>query len=493
MNRSSEKGIAMILALFMVLVLSVLSTSMMFVSQTETWASQNYRMTSQTRYAAESGMHRAANYIMFGYTPPSTGGADDIVNYDTTTSPVEFNGQPVVLSSDPDVASNYPVAATVNAFANTAVGAMTLNDTPVSFDSVATLMSMQEILDAGSGNNSTLQTWRIESKGGITGARSAEVEVAVVLERQPWPMYTYAAFATGSGCGVLNLTGGATTDSYDSSGAFAGPPPTDLTGGDVGSNGNLTGSGGTTVINGTLSTPRAGVGKCTSNNVTAASLNGATITEGLVELPQALEYPTPPEPDPLPPTTVTNFLGAGCPASVPVANCTPTATGAVLDPAATGGTITLDNVTVAGGAQLHLSAGTYIVNSLTTVGGSKIIIDSGPVIFQVAGKNGNGTEMVNPITIAGNSVSNPSYDPSDLQILYAGTKNVNITGGTESAMLVYAPNASVTFGGGADFYGSVVGARVTTNGATIHYDRSLANSAFTSSAYTLSSFTWKSY
>jgi type II secretory pathway component PulK len=41
MNRSNERGVAMIIALFMVLAMSVLGATLMFVSQTETLSSMN--------------------------------------------------------------------------------------------------------------------------------------------------------------------------------------------------------------------------------------------------------------------------------------------------------------------------------------------------------------------------------------------------------------------------------------------------------------------
>jgi hypothetical protein len=275
----------------------------MFVSQTETWSSQNYRMASQARYAAESGMHLASNYLMFTYAPPSTGGADDIANYTyENTSPVLIGGAPVVLSSNPDVASNYPAAAVAADFAANVVGNVTLNDIPVAFNATATLLAMQEIVDAATGANTTLQTWQIDAEGGITGARSAEVSVSVVIERQPFPMYSYAAFATGRGCGAITFAGGATTDSYDSTGAGPGVPPVpDAYGGNVGANGNLDASGGTTVINGSVSSPRGGVGNCTTNNVTATTLKGATVTDGFTQLSQPIDLEAPPEPNPLPP------------------------------------------------------------------------------------------------------------------------------------------------------------------------------------------------
>jgi type II secretory pathway component PulK len=64
MHRSDERGIALILTLFMVLILSVLGSSLVFVSRTETLSSLNYKTMSQARYGAESGVHRAANHLL---------------------------------------------------------------------------------------------------------------------------------------------------------------------------------------------------------------------------------------------------------------------------------------------------------------------------------------------------------------------------------------------------------------------------------------------
>jgi type II secretory pathway component PulK len=63
MNRQNEKGIALILALFLLLIVSVMAVSLMFISQTETWASMNYKLMSQARDGAEAGINATANYI----------------------------------------------------------------------------------------------------------------------------------------------------------------------------------------------------------------------------------------------------------------------------------------------------------------------------------------------------------------------------------------------------------------------------------------------
>ena len=88
MRISNEKGIALVLSLFLLTAMSLLGASLMFLSQTETYSSMNYRLMSQARYGAESGIQKAANYVLYSYTPPVTGGADPIANYNTNVTPV---------------------------------------------------------------------------------------------------------------------------------------------------------------------------------------------------------------------------------------------------------------------------------------------------------------------------------------------------------------------------------------------------------------------
>jgi hypothetical protein len=490
MMRSNEKGIALILVLFMVLVVSTLITSLIFVSQTETWSSQNYKLMSQTRYAAESGVNVAVNHLMFTYVPPGTNAGDPLANYDMTVSPVTYNGQPVVLSNTV-AGSNYPINAVRDAFIAATQGALTTDNGNANFSATATLTSMQTIINAYTLTPVALMTWEIDGMGSVSGARSAETEVSAVLERPKSPAYSYAAFATSNGCAALSFNGGATTDSYDSANPGAGPTPT-LTadGGNVGTNGNLTGVGNTTQINGSLSTPRSGVGNCTANNVTAQTLNGAAVTDGLVELAQPIGFPTPDPPNPLPPTNNVAFTQAGgCPAGLGAPSCAASAGGATLTPSTVGGTMVLGNVTTNGNADLHLNAGTYIVNSLTMAGNSHIIVDSGPVIFQIAGQ-----DVATPLVITGDGVSNTTYDPTNLQFVYGGTGNIQMAGGSLTSALLYAPNATGAIVGGSDWYGAVILRQLTeTGGAAIHYDIQLQNSAFVAGNYGMSAFTWKKF
>jgi type II secretory pathway component PulK len=67
----NEKGVALILTLILLLILSVMAISLLFMGQAETWSSMNYRMMTQARYGAEAGINQAANYIQFTYAAPT--------------------------------------------------------------------------------------------------------------------------------------------------------------------------------------------------------------------------------------------------------------------------------------------------------------------------------------------------------------------------------------------------------------------------------------
>lgn len=483
-----DDGIAMVLALLFMLAFSSLGAAVMVLSRTETLSSVNYRMMSQARYGAESGVHKATHFLLNGYALPGTV-ADPLANFDTTVTPVRYLGQPVVLSTLPGVAPNYPVAATQTAFAAAAQGALAAGAASVVYTTSAELMSMRSVVPYGASMATVVQTWRITARGSIQGAREAEVEVSALLERQVVPAHTYAAFATNSGCGALSFSGGVRTDSYDSSAMTMddGVPETDDTWGHVGTNGNLT-EGGGSVVNGSLSTPRSGVGGCNAGAVTALTLLGsAQVTEGVVALPQSVQYPLPDAPSPLPPTTTTSVVStSGCGVLTLTSGiCTGGAGALTLDPQ--GAPMELGNVQVTGGATITLEAGTYNINSLKLTGGSTIVIGSGPVILNVAG-----TDDATPIDFEGGATANESFDPSMFRIHYAGTGTLKLTGGATVAAIVYAPLANASIAGNADVYGSVLaGTLAATGGAQFHYDRRLSRDFFTTGPQMMSAFSWK--
>jgi hypothetical protein len=502
MARSDERGIALVMALLMVLLVSILTASMIAVARSEAMSSVSYRAMSQVRYGAESGVHAAVNHLLNTYVPPGINPADPLASYDMTVSPVTFGvgGDPVVLSSDPGVDSNYPVNDVRDAFIAGSRGTLNANGRQITYAARARLISMRQLTNAFTGTPATLQTWEIEGVGSVDGAGAATVEVVATLERQPVPAFSYAAFATFNGCDALSFAGGATTKSYDSSAPLVGgkPDTSPASGGDtygnVGTNGNLETSGQPTQINGTLSTPRSGIGNCTTNNVTAATLaNPKDVTGGLVTLPQPIEFPTPDPISPAPPTNDVGFSAGGCPSGAPY--CAKSDGEFTLAPPA-GTVVQMGNVKFSGNAVLNLHGGTYEVNSLSLGGNGTINVvpGTGPVIIKIAGKDSSGNDLAMALNLEGNGVSNPTYDPTMLQFIYGGKGTVKLTGGSDAAMLVYAPNASGSISGGADFYGSIVTNKITaTGGSTINYDRRLQRSMLVPGNPAMSSFSWRTF
>ena len=405
------------------------------------------------------------------------------------------------------------------------------------------------------------------------------------VESTTSPAVSYGAFATSATCGSLKFSGGASTKSYDGSAALVGGNPVTANNtGNVGTNGNLTDSGGAT-INGTLSTPRVGVGSCSSGNVDAnTSSGGASVTGGLIQLPSAVNLPTPAIANPslgsptgtsLNITNSSKCTDAAIVAIVPAANCTTNATGN-LTITATGATpLVLGNVSVTSSGNLTIassaSTATYTMGDLSVAGAGHLSMGTTgaglqPIVLNAASISSSGggvatlatatvnTNSVNisggtsltlansaavtmnivntftmsgggaltlgtsgspaslllnvvntvgvttPLDFSGGTVANPSFDSSKLLIQYGGTGNINLSGGTSQAEVIYAPNAPVSFSGGSALYGEVIASTVTdSGGATIYYDRNLANKGlFATTKYftgnpMLSSFSWKKY
>jgi Tfp pilus assembly protein PilX len=537
--RGKERGIALVLSLFLMMAMSIVAASLMFLSQTETYSSMNYRLMSQARYGAESGIQKAANFLVYPatYTPPSTGGADSMANYNTTVSPVTYNGNPVTLKATA-AQSNYPVSSVKTAFANAMATTLSAGTTSVNFSPTATLLSMEEV-PAGnsvSGAAFTIQTWQIVSDGTIgAGSRTATVEVSAIIDTQKIasnsPSLGYSVFATAAGCGALQFSGGSTTSSYTMSGSS--PVVANLNG-NVGTNGNLTASGGAHV-NGTLSTPRVGVGSCSSGNVDAETTSGGAQVcsnpgvpatcgaPSIVHLPQALSLAAPTIVNNHPPTTsmsVVNNTTCAVFALVAPATCSGVngGSGLTIDPH--GSTVNLGSLSTSGGATVTLLGGSYNINSINLSGGSTFNVKSGEVDMTVTnnvsfsgGAHLNidsatsgalvmgivNTTGVSPVVdLSGGNVSNPSYSSKQFQIDYAGTGAIKLSGGAQTAMVVYAPNAPITLSGGSDLYGELVASTLTdTGGAALHYDMALQNSGlfntlkFQPGNSMMSGFSWK--
>jgi len=334
-SKKNEKGIALVLTMILLVIMSVMAISLTFISRTETWSSMNYRMMSQARDGAESGINNAANYLMNTYPAP----ASPSTTFNTAPYPVQTtgfsSGHDIVLSANSSITANYPTTSVQTAFNADGVGkgSFSAGNTTVNYATSAKLLSVQSINTFG-GGTATIPVWEVTSAGSINGVPSATEQVTAVLERNIVPTFQYAAFATSQDCSALQFGGGGTTDSYLSGIGLpmtGVKPTTTASNGNIGTNGNLATNGNPTTINGTLSTPRAGTGTCSAGNVTAwtdtsgyvtgpAGCGGA-VSCALVELPQNIVYPTPTIPaagtvniatnGSCPPTTGVGSLPAG--------------------------------------------------------------------------------------------------------------------------------------------------------------------------------------
>jgi len=399
------------------------------------------------------------------------------------------------LSAFSGVNGNYPLAAAQTAFASAAQGSLPAGEAVVLYSATATLLSMRTLVPYASAGTQVVQTWKLTGRGAIQGARQADVEVSAVIERHIVPTFTYGLFATYPFCEALYFSGGTTTDSYDSSNItlVSGLPQTIPSGGHIGTNGSLT-QGGGAAVRGSLSTPRSGVGNCRSGAVTALDLNGnAVVNDGLVKLPQQVDFQAPDVPSPLPPTTTTTINGSTTCSGVPISSgaCTITyptmGVGSVtLDPQGTN--MPLDNINVTAGATLTLKAGTYFVNSMKLTGNSKVVVASGPVILNFAG-----VDQGTPVDFEGGAIINSTFVPANFRVLYAGTGRMKLTGGTTTTAAVYAPKADAEVSGGAHYFGGIVADTIKlTGGVKIHVDRRLRD-FFGVGPQMMSVFTWKEY
>ena len=537
MKTANEKGVALITTLILLAVLSVMAVSFMFLSQTETWSTMNYRLMSQARDGAEAGVNAASNYLLgnnttYVYAPPDLTGTDLISQYTVTSYPVKYNGNPVILSASGNATANYPYATARTNYNTSGVGKGSLTTTvgavtlTVNYATYATLLAMRNVTVYG-GGTATIQTWLITSDGTINnGVRNATVEVSAILERPIVPAYNYAAFAESNQCSALTISQAQTViESYDSS---VSPAPGGIlaSDGNVGTNGNLNVSSNAT-IDGSLSTPAVGTGTCVNGAGGASTAEtacaGCTVTGGIVELPQPVSLLTPSLPSPMPPITAQSGnqdCGSGGSA---IPNCRDHNTDPLifsnkeisLSPGNYGQLSLGSSMNT-----VHLTPGTYNVDSFSSAN-VNLVIDSTPVdavtgtkvIMKVTGcatLNGAASDCAtylgSAIDFTSSGVTNTSYNPLNFQIEFAGgtacaatspnsCPSINVKcGNTQNSATIFAPNAPVTLTANGTFYGAVIGNTVTVaSGGTIMYDRNLKDGGYTVGNWVLGGFTWAKF
>ncbi|PYX81928.1 MAG: hypothetical protein DMG70_17280 [Acidobacteria bacterium] len=273
------------------------------------------------------------------------------------------------------------------------------------------------------------------------GRRLIQQEIA----QTPPPAPPGGLFATGTGCGALNVAGNARTGSFNSSTQTPGvSPPSNLTNnnGDIGANGNLSVGGSSAHVNGNLSTNmQATIGGCPGNGV---STSGNPGLGPLVHFNTPYLPPVPPLPNPLPPQTSVTYNGG------------------TITPGSYGNVTFKGNVTLQGGTAAHPAV--YTMNSITFNGNATVTVN-GPVLINLAGIN-----QSTVLTMTGNSsFANSTFVPSNLVINYGGTDSMAIAGGSSMYAIVSAPNAPITINGGSDIYGQIIGNTIDDQGGVNFY------------------------
>jgi Tfp pilus assembly protein PilX len=486
--KESQRGMALILVLVIVFMLSALAAAMMLSNQTDILSVGNYRFATQARFTAEAGAQTAANWFMF--TMPTQ---TSVTGLNISAYPIVDNsGNPVYLASTCTTPTNcvgtgnYPPDSSQITSFNTMNSGLNSGTTLLAGASTtvkATLLSMQLVPNSILGN-SYVQSWEITSTGNISAIKPVQVQVVERIQRPIYSAISNAVFATGSGCDALNFGGNFATDSYNSTlGTYAATKNT-KSGGNVGSNGNLT-IGGSAQVGGNYYSPLTGIGNCSAGTPDAFSGNISAVNQ-IVTLGAPVVYPTPALPNPLPPTTNQDISTGSCPSGM--TGCTNTGSKTFSLAPGTYGDVTIDkNVTV------HLTTGTYNMDNLVANNGT-IIVDSEPVTFNVTCQSCSTL----PFDFTGNIFQTNGSTEASITVLYAGTAPLQKLNGNGSFTgVLYAPNASLTsqVNGTFDWYGAIVAQSVTfaKGNANIHYDVSLLKTYLMTGSWHVSSFTWSKY
>ncbi len=465
-KRHPEGGVALIMALLCVIVLSLLAGALVFVTKTEMVSSGNYRQLAQSRYVAEAGAQATVDWLANNLPAP------DPSLYTTTSYPIALSGQSCngtsqagcVLLDTTSSRSTFPDSGNTlrsgfaNYFNSSSNGTQItgLSGATASNAVTAQLMSIRPVTAFGSSSTQYLQSWKIKSTGSLTTSQTAQTEVRLEVETFLTPFPQYAAFGNSSNCNAIGLVGNAKTDSYDSSlGNYTVAGSVTNSGGNVGTNGSASLTSNA-AVNGTDSWANK-AGNCSP----PSGGNPGTIQKiSPVTLP------------PLP----------AVPAGIAVNSTAFTGT---MSP-----NVGYSGVSLSGSTTLTLGPGTYYMDSLSVSGQGQILVSpaGSKVIIYITGTGSTGG-----FSIAGNGISNIGTGdvPANFQILYGGSAPSSIVGNGSTQAVVYAPNSNISINGNGSLGGSIVGNTVSFNGnGVVHYDRNLNNNFGFLTNFITTAFSW---
>jgi hypothetical protein len=352
----AEDGSALVITLLFLTILAVLSSSLVFVAQSEMKSSSAYRYTQQASYVANAGVQKAIQWFNKSYSPytPSS-------TYTITTLPVEFSGQPVMLAGQTGSASVYPSSTVATAFAaqfrnqsiqananNSGVyelNARLLKYTPVTFIDPTTFAATP----------SAVERWRISAVGywGSTTNPMGAAQTTAIIENSGNPLFDRALW----GIDGVSLGGTVLIDSYDSTlGPYGGTNVGN--GGSIGTNASVSTNGSVTVKGDLIYGPTGSF----------THVGGVTVTGQIMQESEPRVFP------PLPNFTVgtVNYsYGSHDTATLGPGQYGTISLGGQAHLTFTGGTYYIDQLTITAQADITVSAETilYVKSALSLGGG----------------------------------------------------------------------------------------------------------------------------
>ena len=130
---------------------------------------------------------------------------------------------------------------------------------------------------------------------------------------------------------------------------------------------------------------------------------------------------------------------------------------------------TYGDIQITASATLTLTGGTvanpaiYNFNSISEAGQGTLAV-TGPVVINIAGVG-----QATVLDLSGGGFTNSTNIPSDLIINYGGTGTVKMSGGSGAYFELNAPIAALTLVGNSTFYGSAVAQTITVQGSPNFY------------------------
>jgi Tfp pilus assembly protein PilV len=531
----AQSGVALILSLICLLLISLLAAGLILSTQTEIWTTSSYRSTAQARYVAEAGAQQAIDWLQANWKPPVN--LSDTSQFNLSVFPAQYVGaaQPQIVFAPLSgglnnnlITDNYhSIDSTLDSrfqsnLVNQSVPFDGMSGSP-RFSVAAQLLSATQVTMGGTGSTSTgwMTKWKIISQGTVGSIHPATVQVVEVVAMVPnsastvstAPRFKYAMLATGTGCGAIAMSGGQYTNAYNSvaPGNVGSSNPALLgTGGDVASFGNINLTNGA-YINGNVYSPFYNTGATGSYGISCQAwsnapnchnsngINGGQscssppnewavnednsgsavgCTSGKSSSCSQMTYSMPPSfssPSALPDATMPD---------VPKNTSACTGFNGLCNGGSGGGSgcaITVPpnptgnyGVTNFGScAVITLQAGTYNFDTLYISNGAKLILPSnGSVVVNIHNASNSST----PLNQDGGTVANNGGDPNNLTFVYNGDKTINLNNGSNMFATIYAPHAKVIVGGNAGLYGAIVGSTFQFSGSGhIIYDTNLGN------------------